>query len=74
MASLPLEFAKSGEDVRVIRVSGNDAVKQHLQDLGFVPGSEIHIISTHDGDMIISLKGTKLAITRDMAKKIHVAD
>lgn len=67
---LPLSFGASGDDLMVKQVSGSDDVKQHLGDLGFVPGAVVRVISAHNGDMIVDLKGTKLAITREMASKI----
>ncbi len=67
---LPLSFGVSGDQLMVRQVGGSDDVKQHLGDLGFVPGAVVHVISSHNGDMIVDLKGTKLAITREMASKI----
>ena len=67
---LPLSFGTSGDQLMVRQVGGSDDVKQHLGDLGFVPGTVLHVISSHNGDMIVDLKGTKLAITREMASKI----
>ena len=66
---LPLTLAREGEDIVVGRVGGNDAAKQHLADLGFVEGARIQVVSAHRGDLIVSLKGTKLAITKEMAQK-----
>jgi len=67
---LPLSFGASGDDLMVKQVGGSEDVKQHLGDLGFVPGAVVRVISSHNGDMIVDLKGTKLAITREMASKI----
>lgn len=67
---LPLSFGTSGDDLMVKQVGGSEDVKQHLGDLGFVPGAVVRVISSHNGDMIVDLKGTKLAITREMASKI----
>ncbi|MEE8885421.1 MAG: FeoA family protein [Eubacteriales bacterium] len=69
---LPLSFAQGGDKVLVTQVGGSEDVKQHLGDLGFVPGAVIRVISAHNGDLIVDLKGTKLAITREMASRIKV--
>ncbi len=53
---LPLSLANAGETVLVARVGGRPDVKKHLEDLGFVPGAEISVVSSHEGDMIISSK------------------
>lgn len=73
MAAIPLQFAKTGDEVRVIRTSGQEAMKKHLQDLGFVPGTDIYIVSSHGGDMIIKLKGARLAVTKEMAMKVYIS-
>ncbi|MCR4782456.1 MAG: ferrous iron transport protein A [Lachnospiraceae bacterium] len=69
---LPLSFTNAGEEVMVVKIGGNSDVKQHLMDLGFVPGAVIQIISQHKGDVIVNLKDSHLAITEQMAKKIMV--
>ncbi|MCR4688925.1 MAG: ferrous iron transport protein A [Saccharofermentans sp.] len=69
---MPLALANVGEEVMVFRVSGDDATKQHLADLGFVPGTRINIITQNGGDVIVNLKESHLAITKKMAQKIMV--
>lgn len=69
---LPLSLANAGETVLVARVGGRPDVKKHLEDLGFVPGAEISVVSSHEGDMIISVQEARLAVTREMAGKIMV--
>lgn len=69
---IPLTMMKSGDRVVVGRISGADEVKKHLEDLGFVVGTQVEIISAHDGDVIVKVRDSKLAITREMAAKIFV--
>ena len=70
----PLSFLKAGEDGMVARIGGDTEAKQHLADLGFVPGAVIHVVSTPgNGNIIISLKDSRLALTSQMAEKITVA-
>ena len=69
---LPLAFTNAGDYVEVVRVGGNDEAKQHLSDLGFVPGAYVTVISSHGGDIIVNVKESRLAITREMAQKIQV--
>ncbi len=71
---LPLTLAEQGETVIVVSVGGNDASKKHLSDLGFVEGSEVNVVSSHNGDLIVNVKGTRLAMTREMAQKVKVAN
>ena len=67
----PLTFGESGDNLMFQQGGGSEEVKKHLGDLGFVPGASLRVISSHNGDMIIDLKGTKLAITREMASKVR---
>ncbi len=70
---LPLSMARVGDKVMVARVGGNQEAKKHLEDLGFVSGSQVTIISAPgDGNIIVNLKDSRLAITSAMASKIMV--
>ncbi|MBO6119552.1 MAG: ferrous iron transport protein A [Lachnospiraceae bacterium] len=69
---LPLTFVKTGDLAKVIKVNGRDNVKKHLSDLGFVDGSIVNVISSHDGDIIINVKDSRLAVTKEMADKIMI--
>lgn len=70
---MPLAFASKGQKVLVTKIGGNQDVKKHLEDLGFVVGSEVQIINdTGDGNIIVNLKESRLAITKEMATKIMV--
>lgn len=69
---MPLIFAKVGEKVKIDRVLGNESQTKHLKDLGFVKDEILNIISNNDGDIIVEIKGSKLAITKEMARKIII--
>lgn len=69
---LPLSFVKSGDIVKVVKVNGLATAKKHLEDLGFVAGTIVHIISSHDGDIILNVKDSRLAITKEMAEKVMI--
>lgn len=69
---LPLTFVKTGDLAKVVKVSGRDNVKKHLADLGFVDGTIVNVISSHDGDIILNVKDSRLAVTREMADKIMI--
>ncbi len=71
---MPLTFLKNGEKALIVRVSGSPEIKKHLEDLGFVAGAEVMgVSSTGSGNVIISLKNTRLAITSEMAARVMVA-
>lgn len=69
---LPISFSKAGETVTVRRVGGKPEVRQHLSDLGFVDGAEVEVVQAQEGNLIIKVKGSCLAITKEMAEKIMV--
>ena len=70
---LPLAFAKAGDEVMVAKIGGNNEAKQHLEDLGFVVGARIKVISASgNGNIIVNLKESRLAITSEMAQKVMV--
>ena len=69
---LPLTFVKTGDLAKVIKVSGRDNVKKHLADLGFVDGTIVNVISSHDGDIILNVKDSRLAVTKEMADRIMI--
>jgi len=72
---IPLAFLQAGDEATVVRAKGTEGVKKHLEDLGFVPGAVVSLISqTGKGNIIVSCKGTRLALTSQMAGKIEVVN
>ncbi len=69
---MPLTLADIGEENIILRVGGSPAVKKHLEDLGFAPGASVKIISAIAGNVIVNVKETRIAISREMAQKIMV--
>ena len=69
---VPLIFANSGDSLIIKKVGGNLEMKKHLENLGFVVGGEISVISENDGDLIVSVKESRVAVSREMAEKIMV--
>ena len=69
---VPLIFANSGDSLIIKKVGGNRDTKKHLENLGFVVGGEISVISENDGDLIVSFKESRVAVSREMAEKIMV--
>ena len=69
---MPLPLAAAGEELMVQRVSGNPKVRTHLENLGFVAGATIIVISEIAGNLIVNVKETRVAIDKEMAMKIFV--
>jgi ferrous iron transport protein A len=69
---MPLTLLKAGDKACVARVTGKDQVRNHLAELGFTPGSEMTVISKHNGGVIVHIKESRIALNRDMAARIMV--
>ena len=69
---MPLILAAAGETNTIRKVSGNPEVKKHLEDLGFVVGGEVTVVSAIGGNLIVNVKESRIAISREMAGKITV--
>ena len=69
---MPLSMAPMGETTVVKKVGGKPEVRQHLEKLGFVPGSEVTVVNEANGNLIVNVMESRVAIGRDMALKIMV--
>ncbi len=69
---MPLTLANAGEENMIRRVGGNDETKRHLEDLGFVAGANVTIVSSIGGNLIVNVKDSRVAISKEMAGKIMV--
>lgn len=67
---IPLTFLRNGEHARVLRVRGNEEMRHHLENLGFVPGSDIKVVNQQGGNYIVEVKGTQVAVDRSVASKV----
>ena len=69
---MPLLLAQEGESHLVRHIGGTPEVKRHLEDLGFVVGAGVTIISRVGGNVIVNVKDSRLAIDERLAQKIMV--
>lgn len=69
---MPLGMANVG-DVNIIKqINGRDDVRQHLAELGFVPGAEVSVVSELGGNLILSVKESRIALDKTMVMRIMV--
>ena len=69
---MPLGMANVG-DVNIIKqINGRDDVRQHLAELGFVPGAEVSVVNELGGNLILSVKESRIALDKTMAMRIMV--
>ena len=69
---MPLYLADPGEESIIRKVGGSPELKKHLDDLGFVAGSSVTVLNTIGGNLIVKVKESRVAISREMAEKIMV--
>ena len=69
---MPLSMAKEGEPNVIKKVGGQEETRQFLENLGFVTGGMVTVISQMGGNLIVNIKESRVAIGKDMANKIMV--
>ena len=69
---MPLILANVGEDNIIKKVGGNPEVKKYLENLGFVVGGNVKVISELGGNVIVKIKEARVAVRKEMAQKIMV--
>ena len=69
---MPLAIANVGEENTIKKIGGSPEVKKHLENLGFVVGGNVMIITMLRGNVIVNVKESRVAISEEMARKIMI--
>ena len=69
---MPLTFLPEGDTGTVLRIGGKPEIKKHLENLGFVAGSTVKIITKMGGSVVVQVKEARIAISEEMAQKIMI--
>ena len=69
---MPLAMVGVGETGCIRKITGRDEVRQHLAELGFVVGEEVRVVSELGGNLILSVKDSRIALDKTMAMRIMV--
>ena len=69
---MPLGMANVGDGNIIKQSNGRDGVWQHLVELGFGPGVEVDVVSELGGNLILSVKESRIALDKTMAMRIMV--
>lgn len=69
---MPLTFAKPGEEVTIQKIGGKAETRKFLETLGFVTGESITVVNQMSGNLIINVKESRVALSKEMASKITV--
>lgn len=67
---MPLTLAPIGTPAVIRKITGKDDVRQHLAELGFVAGQEVTVVSSLNGNLIINVKGSRIALDETMARRV----
>ena len=69
---IPLSYANPGEESVIRKIGGSPEVKKHLENLGFVVGGNVMVITALNGNVIVKVKEARVAINDEMAQKIMI--
>lgn len=67
---MPLTMIREGDTVSIKRIGGKEEIRRHLENMGFVPGTPVTVISANAGNVIVNVKDARVALSREMANKI----
>ena len=69
---MPLSMVKPGETNTIKKVGGKEETRKFLENLGFVTGGEVTVVSEIEGNLIVNVKDSRVAIGKDMVNRIMV--
>ena len=69
---MPLNVALPGEENIIKMIGGSPEVKKHLEDLGFVVGGSVTLLTVLSGNVIVNVKESRIALDADMARRIMI--
>ncbi|MGN0681825.1 MAG: ferrous iron transport protein A [Candidatus Fimisoma sp.] len=69
---MPLTLAEVGEENIIKKIGGRQEVRSHLENLGFIAGGAVTVINTIGGNVIVNVRESRIAISKEMAQKIMI--
>lgn len=69
---MPLTLANVGEDNIIKKIGGKPEVRKHLENLGFIVGGNVNVITKLGGNVIVNVKEARVAISEEMAQRIMI--
>ncbi len=69
---VPLDLVDIGKENVIKKVGGSPDIKKHLEDLGFTAGGLVTVVSAMGGNVIVKVKESRIAISREMARRIMI--
>ncbi len=69
---MPLMLAEPGKEYIIKRIGGNVEMRKHLEDMGFIAGETVYVVSMIGGNIIVKVKESRVAVSKEMAAKIMI--
>lgn len=69
---MPLFLAECNQDFCITHITGSDKIKSHLENMGFVTGQTVMVVTRVNDNIIVKIKGTSIALSHELAKRIYV--
>ena len=69
---MPLNLAEIGEEVIIRRIGGSPDMRSHLEDMGFVVGGSVTVVTEIGGNLIVNVKDSRVAVSKEIASKIMI--
>ena len=69
---MPLSLADENQENIIKKIGGSPEVKKHLENLGFVVGGNVKVVTTVNGNLIVNVKEARVAISKEMAQRIMI--
>ena len=69
---MPLSMAETGREIQIRKIGGKDETRRFLESLGFVIGGFVMVVSEINGNLIVKVKDSRVAISKEMANKIII--
>ncbi len=69
---IPLATVRDGKSGKIVRISGRCELRRYLTNLGFVVGTDVSVVNTIAGSLLLEIRGTRIAMDRSMASKVFI--
>lgn len=69
---MPLTMANAGELNAIKKIGGKEETKKFLESLGFVVGGNVTVITKNNGNIIVNVKESRVAISNEIANRIII--
>ncbi len=68
--AMPLSMVRAGSDATVCKVRGDESMRRHLQEIGFVDGATVHVVSATGANLIVMVKGARFGVDAKVARNV----